>query len=786
MSMRSRRVGTTDRRSGRGGEMTGEGWARPRLSSPGEWAAEYLRRGWRPVPLKFGKNPGFPGWEGYRATEGRLAEDFRDHWGVGLQTGSDVGDLCDVDLDTEPARRAAPFFLPETGLVGGHPTRPSTHWLYVLTTPLGANVRRLFDPDVDPNKGKRRPHLEVRGSGHQTAVCPTVHPETKRLYHWDRWDEPAEVTAEALVGAYQRTTVAAVLGQRWAEGMRNDATLAVCGVLARLGWPEEEAGQFLRGLLAAGQDGAAAERGEALARTFEAERRGDPIIGWNKLTELFGDGVGRVVLRALGATKDEAIYGQRRANGAGQPVHVDGFTLDQAGMVGRLWKGFGGELRFVTRTREWAHFDEGRWAEKGDLGARVLVRKAIERMKGTSDLLNDRDKRDFYHALSQLDTAGVVGAVCKLAEADERFHAAAEEFDRRPWSLNCRNGIVDLQTGQLTPHDAEAMASRQTPVEYHGDRAPGAFGRVLAHFAMGDGGRARMFRRLLGYSMTGLTGEDVIPLLVGAGGGGKSSLLNGIVGALGHHESGGYAAGIPGDYLTKSGSLEMMRLAARLQGVRVVICAESVERGRIDEEALKRLTGGDQIVARDLYERHTSYQPQMKVWFAMNEGPQLSAGDSGVWRRLKVIPTPPRIERPDLGLRDALLNDRETREGALALLVECAVEYAREGLYISEDVVRETEGLRRELDTVAMWADDYLEAGDGRRYHVRGAEARASYVRFCKDCGYPAVGPQRFSAALRGAPWGLRYEKTAYGREYVGARLVVREEGGTFETMGEE
>jgi len=41
-----------------------------------------------------------------------------------------------------------------------------------------------------------------------------------------------------------------------------------------------------------------------------------------------------------------------------------------------------------------------------------------------------------------------------------------DELDADIWKLNCKNGVVDLKTGELLPHKREYYMSKICPVEY--------------------------------------------------------------------------------------------------------------------------------------------------------------------------------------------------------------------------------------------------------------------------------------------------------------------------------
>ena len=60
-----------------------------------------------------------------------------------------------------------------------------------------------------------------------------------------------------------------------------------------------------------------------------------------------------------------------------------------------------------------------------------------------------------------------------LARSDERLACAVDSLDADPGVLNVRNGILDLDTLELRPHDPSAMHTRIALAAYDpGARSP--------------------------------------------------------------------------------------------------------------------------------------------------------------------------------------------------------------------------------------------------------------------------------------------------------------------------
>jgi hypothetical protein len=249
------------------------------------------------VPVPFGmKKPVLKGWESLRLNADDLAQHFNGRGNLGLLNGEPSGNRTDLDLDVPEAVAAAAAFLPPTSLMHGRKSNPASHWWYQVTAPVETRKFQFTGSDSD----KPTMLVEVRSTGTQTLVPPSQHPDGE-VYRWERHGEPARVTPNTLLGAAAKVAAVALVARHWpGEGSRDDAALALCGMLLRGGWSVEETGHFARTVARCAGDEEAPIRDKAAAtqrkleENAEAQRRGKParhkVTGAPKLAELLRDG----------------------------------------------------------------------------------------------------------------------------------------------------------------------------------------------------------------------------------------------------------------------------------------------------------------------------------------------------------------------------------------------------------------------------------------------------------------------------------------------------------------
>ncbi|WP_405477844.1 phage/plasmid primase, P4 family [Streptomyces canus] len=142
---------------------------------------------------------------------------------------------------------------------------------------------------------------------------------------------------------------------------------------------------------------------------------------------------------------------------------------------------------------------------------------------------------------------------------------------------------------------------------------------------------------LLGYSITGDVGAQVLPFLHGHGKNGKSVLLDVMIQILGD-----YADAAPPGFLMDRGAFsEHSTELTELHGRRLIVCSELKPNDKFDEARIRLLTGGDKIKARRMRQDYFSFSPTHHLWLSPPRG---------LHRRLRVLASHPpaalRADRP--------------------------------------------------------------------------------------------------------------------------------------------
>jgi hypothetical protein len=246
------------------------------------------------------KRPVGEGWEKLRVTESDIERLFTSGSNIGLLLGEPSGGLVDGDLDCSEAIAVASILLPATGLIGGRESAPLSHWWYVTDNPPDTASISFEDPTINGSDGKRSKLLELRSTGGQTVIYPSIYPAEPEKGHpkeerciWHRQGEPSHVPIAELLQAFREVAAASLIGRYWPKGSRNAAALALAGGLLRAWGMEledvERVETFIRAVCAAAKDDELQNRIVAVRATAERLKTdGSETTGWTSLAKLLG------------------------------------------------------------------------------------------------------------------------------------------------------------------------------------------------------------------------------------------------------------------------------------------------------------------------------------------------------------------------------------------------------------------------------------------------------------------------------------------------------------------
>ena len=649
-----------------------------------EAAREYTRQGFFVVPIPRDQNhPTIRRWQKMRLRLKDVKKSFSGAWGVGLLLKPSK--LTDIDLDCPEAVAAAKVLLPRTGMVHGRRGNPSSHYFY-LVTPAPKN-KSFFDPRQRPS-GERAVLVEIRANG-QTVAPPSLHSKTGESIRWESQDEPADVEGDNLYRAAAKVASAALVAHYWPENSRHFAAMALAGMLARAGWSEKATKKFVLAVVTAAHDEEVKSRLQDVASTYRRLGEGQQVTGTPTLADLIGVDIVEKVREWLELKRESS------------PHHTD------LGNARRLVAAYGKNLRFCHEAGKWLAWNGEIWATDNsgiiDRLAKDTVRTIYLEAGGNA---NSADRGSLAKHALRSEAEARLRAMIDLAKTEPGVPVNASQLDADQWLLNCRNGTLDLRTGELLPHHPESLCTKEVPVVFDRYAKCPTWLAFLLRVMADNRGLVQFLQRTLGYALTGSTREQVLFFLYGTGANGKSTFIETCRKLLGN-----YAQQADFDTFVIKKSDGPRNDLARLVGTRFVAAVEAAQGRQLAENVIKQVTGGDTITARFLYHEHFEYSPQFKLFLVANHKPRVVGTDEAIWRRIRLVPFTVTIPTEE---RDKQLLEKLQGElpGILAWAVRGCLKWQADGLGEPVQVSEATEAYRREMDVMADFIEEHCVLGE--------------------------------------------------------------------------
>ena len=375
----------------------------------------------------------------------------------------------------------------------------------------------------------------------------------------------------------------------------------------------------------------------------------------------------------------------------------------------------------------WLAWDGRRWTDASDVTVGEAVRAwSVVRFEETAELLTKgKASKDDVRGWMAMLNAGKERSVTSLARGLVERHI--DELDGHPDLLNVQNGVVDLRTGELRPHDPALMMRKLAGAEYHPGTTRPDWAKILDALPPEV---AAWYQERAGQAATGyMTPDDRLLVNQGAGENGKTTMIDTIGRALGDYFL------LASDRILLANPDHHPTELMDLQGVRLAVAEETPEARRLAVARLKKTIGTPRINARRIRQDPVTFEATHTFILSTNYRPIVEETDHGTWRRLALVRFPYRFRKPgqelsgpadrvgDPTLRDRARLDPGVLAAALAWIVAGAVRWYANGRILSplpEAVEAATLDWRKESDQVLAYLDERIRFD--RKRHVMATE----------------------------------------------------------------
>ena len=305
--------------------------------------------------------------------------------------------------------------------------------------------------------------------------------------------------------------------------------------------------------------------------------------------------------------------------------------------------------------------------------------------------------------------------------------------------INVANGMLDIRTMELIPHDPKYGSRSQLPVNYD----PKAFSQrwhdFLKEIFPDDTNYAKrgLLQQFFGYCLLRDCRYQKALFLYGTGANGKSTVLDVLQAVVGRDN-------------TSSLSLADLTQRFKAQFLReklINLATETNTRDPLATELLKAIIAGDPITAEQKYGEQFQFRPYAKFITAMNDAPVIPDKSYGFGRRIIVLTFERRFTDSEIipRMADYLI---EELEGIFNWMVEGLKKLLKKDSFtISEDVGKDTSEFMETLNPLLIFVTEMCEVHEGMS--VPTTEIWDCYAEWCRDGHNRPLGRNKFLDQVR-------------------------------------
>lgn len=357
-------------------------------------------------------------------------------------------------------------------------------------------------------------------------------------------------------------------------------------------------------------------------------------------------------------------------------------------------------IRYCPEINTFLLWDGQRWKKDRDGAIKRLAMKMVRSLYDVKDVIEPEVQLKWAKSC---ESRSKLESITELTKSLQGVPISINELDKENYLVNCLNGIINLKTGELMPHDKKYNITHLLEFEYKPYNAETDCSRwiqFLCEITNNDLELMRYLWKLAGLCLSGDTSEHLLNIFYGMQGrNGKGIFIQVLQDILGELQcvlpfatfEPRNTGGIPNDI-------------AMMAGKRLVIAQESNEGKRLDEAIIKSLTGGDMLTGRFLRAEFFNFKPTHKIIMVTNNRPVIKETSNSIWARLRLIPFEVSFEgREDKHLDEKLHNELPQ---ILAWMVAGFAEWQREGLNPPVCVVDACKEYRAGEDTIQIFINE--------------------------------------------------------------------------------
>jgi len=392
------------------------------------------------------------------------------------------------------------------------------------------------------------------------------------------------------------------------------------------------------------------------------------------------------------------------------------------------------------RNTTWYAFDGVRWNKSHLMN--ILISEELPKyykgikIRDTSTTSTTSDLEELQAHIANADTCDanlrnqmVENIICKLENVNFKnnvmnqltyiFKNYDSEFcgrlDENPYIIGFKNGVYDFKQNKFRESCGNDCLTFSTGYEYidydAGNENVKEIYAFLEKIITNKDVREYLLK-VLGKALVGMPEERFYIWTGLSGANGKSTLVNFLEQTLGE-----YITSVDVALLTnkRASSSNASPDIIRLKGKRLFTFQEPEHDDKLRTGILKQFTGGDTIIARELFKAPITFKLQGTMVMCCNDLPAVASIDGGTWRRIRVIEFKSRFvdnpKKPNEFVIDTSIKHKmkEWRPYFMSMLIFWYNKYLYEGLNEPEEVLKATTKYKADNDKFNEYFDGRVE-----------------------------------------------------------------------------
>lgn len=325
--------------------------------------------------------------------------------------------------------------------------------------------------------------------------------------------------------------------------------------------------------------------------------------------------------------------------------------------------------------------------------------------------------------------------------------------------LNLKNGLFDIDTYELKPHDPEIISRNQFPFDYEPD-APCPEWEAAIKEILQSQEQIDLFQEMFGLCFTQEVYGKALVFYGATGKNGKSTLLKVLKEMLGPEN----ICAIEPTQLDKAHNI------ARLDGKLANICTELSVRGVVADGPLKSIITGDPIEGCHKYLNSFTFDPYCKILYACNELPYIEDKTNAFYERLVIL----NFDREFTAADEKYKHERtllKEKSGIFRWSVEGFKRLRARGRFeLSQTMIETKENYKKENNPQMLFIEEWCIVAENAQ--IECSLLYTNYLNYCMQNGYKPLSQIRFSKRLRELLRGkVVYDKDRRPWRFIGINL---------------